>query len=84
MITTLLPPSAGSARVAGFDVVRQAGEVRRRIGYVSQMLSADGGLTAEENLRLSAALTASHAATAPRGSAARSSSSALPRRRERW
>ena len=56
MITTLLPPSAGSARVAGFDVVRQAGEVRRRIGYVSQMLSADGGLTAEENLRLSAAL----------------------------
>jgi len=56
MITTLLPPSAGSARVAGFDVVRRAAEVRRRIGYVSQMLSADGGLTAEENLRLSAAL----------------------------
>jgi ABC-2 type transport system ATP-binding protein len=56
MITTLLPPTSGSARVAGFDVVRQARDVRRRIGYVSQMLSADGGLTAVENLRLSAAL----------------------------
>ena len=56
MITTLLPPTAGSARVAGFDVVREAGKVRCRIGYVSQMLSADGGLTAEENLRLSASL----------------------------
>jgi len=56
MLTTLLPPSAGSARVAGFDAVREAQQVRRRIGYVSQMLSADGGLTAVENLRLSAAL----------------------------
>jgi ABC-2 type transport system ATP-binding protein len=36
MLTTLLRPTAGSATVAGFDVVRQPVEVRRRIGYVSQ------------------------------------------------
>src|ERR1035437_8622064 len=54
MLTTLLPPSAGTALVAGFDVVRQPREVRRRIGYVSQMLSADGDLTGYENLLISA------------------------------
>lgn len=56
MLTTLLPPSGGAARVAGFDTVRQAAEVRRRIGYVPQLLSADGALTAWENLLLSARL----------------------------
>ena len=52
MLTTGLAPTAGSAKVAGLDIVRQAVEVRRRIGYVSQMLSADGGLTGYENLLL--------------------------------
>jgi ABC-2 type transport system ATP-binding protein len=56
IMTTLLPPSSGTARVAGFDVATQAVEVRRRIGYVPQLLSADGGLTARENLALSAGL----------------------------
>ena len=56
MLTTMLPPTAGSAKVAGFDVLRRAVEVRRRIGYVSQMLSADGGLTGYENLLLFARL----------------------------
>jgi ABC-2 type transport system ATP-binding protein len=56
ILTTLLAPSAGTAVVAGFDVVRQPAEVRRRIGYVPQMLSADGALTGYENLRLSAKL----------------------------
>jgi len=56
MLTTMLPPSAGSARVAGFDVVRQPIQVRRSIGYVSQMVSADGALTAFENLMLFAKL----------------------------
>ena len=56
ILTTLLPASAGSATVAGFDVATQALEVRRRIGYVPQLLSADGGLTATENLNLSARL----------------------------
>ena len=56
MLTTLLPPSAGSARVDGFDVVHQAGAVRRIIGYVPQMLSADGTLTGRENLLVFARL----------------------------
>ena len=58
MLTTMLPPSAGTARVSGFDVVRQPVEVRRRMGYVSQMLSADGALTGYENLLLFARLYA--------------------------
>ncbi len=56
MLTTLLPPSSGSASVAGFDVVRQAVDVRRMIGYVPQLLSADGELTGYENLLIFARL----------------------------
>jgi ABC-2 type transport system ATP-binding protein len=58
MLTTLLPPSSGTASVAGFDIVRQASEVRRHIGYVPQLLSADGDLTGYENMLLSARLYA--------------------------
>ncbi len=56
ILTTLLDPTSGTARVAGFDVVKNPREVRRRIGYVPQMLSADGSLTGRENLMLSAKL----------------------------
>ncbi len=42
MLTTLLPPTSGSASIAGFDIVRQPAKVRRHIGYVPQLLSADG------------------------------------------
>jgi ABC-2 type transport system ATP-binding protein len=56
MLTTLLKPTSGGAFVAGFDVVREPASVRRSIGYVSQMLSADGALTGRENLMLSARL----------------------------
>jgi len=56
MLTTLLPPSQGTAVVAGFDIVRDPRAVRRKIGYVSQMLSADGDLTGYENLLISAKL----------------------------
>jgi ABC-2 type transport system ATP-binding protein len=56
MLTTLLPPSSGTALIDGFDVVKQPRQVRRRIGYVSQMLSADGDLTGYENLLISAKL----------------------------
>ena len=58
MLTTMLAPSAGTARVAGFDVVRHPVEVRRSMGYVSQMVSADGALTGYENLLLFARLYA--------------------------
>jgi ABC-2 type transport system ATP-binding protein len=56
MLTTMLPPSAGGASVAGYDVVRQAQAVRAHIGYVPQLLSADGELTGYENMQLSARL----------------------------
>lgn len=56
MLTTLLPPTAGKASIAGFDVVRKAAMVRRLIGYVPQLLSADGALTGYENLQVSAQL----------------------------
>jgi len=56
MLTTLLPPTSGHARVAGADVVGEAARVRARIGYVPQMLSADSTLTGYENLLISAKL----------------------------
>ena len=56
MFTTLLKPTAGVAIVAGLDVSAFPSGVRKRIGYVPQMLSADGALTAHENLMLSAKL----------------------------
>ncbi len=56
ILTTLLQATSGSARVAGYDVALQPVRVRERIGYVPQMLSADGALTATENLQLSARL----------------------------
>jgi ABC-2 type transport system ATP-binding protein len=56
MLSTLLPPTSGEARVAGFDLRRQAQDVRAHIGYVPQLLSADGALTGYENLLLSARL----------------------------
>jgi len=56
MLTTMLPPSSGQARVAGFDIIEQPGEVRKHIGYVPQLLSADGELTGYENMLLSSRL----------------------------
>ncbi len=56
MLTTLLGPTSGDAWVGGYDVVRQASQVRRTIGYVPQSLSADGSLTGHENLLIFAKL----------------------------
>lgn len=56
MLTTLLKPTSGGARIDGFDILRQAGDVRRAIGYVPQMLSADGNLSGYENLLIFAKL----------------------------
>jgi ABC-2 type transport system ATP-binding protein len=56
MLCTLARPTAGSARVAGFDVVTQPRMVRRHIGLVFQEQTLDDQLTAEENLRFHAVL----------------------------
>jgi ABC-2 type transport system ATP-binding protein len=56
MLCTLVRPSAGSAMVAGHDVIGERDEVRRNIGLVFQDTTLDGYLTAEQNLRLHAEL----------------------------
>ncbi|MEU9556617.1 ATP-binding cassette domain-containing protein [Streptomyces fumanus] len=56
LLTTLLRPDAGSARVAGHDLVREAAAVRRRIAVTGQDVSVDGDLTGRQNLRLFARL----------------------------
>ena len=56
MIITLLPPSSGRVTVGGFDLAHNASQIRRLIGYVPQILSADGTLTARENLMVFAKL----------------------------
>jgi len=56
ILCTLIKPSEGSARVAGYDVVRERDEVRRNIGLVFQDTTLDSYLTAERNLRLHAEL----------------------------
>jgi ABC-2 type transport system ATP-binding protein len=56
MLCTLVQPSAGSATVAGFDIVRERDDVRRSIGLVFQDPTLDGYLTAEQNLRMHAEL----------------------------
>ncbi|MFC1967672.1 ATP-binding cassette domain-containing protein [Chloroflexota bacterium] len=50
ILTTLIKPTEGSARVAGFDVVRQASEVRRRIGVTFQEMVLDVDLTGRQAL----------------------------------
>jgi ABC-2 type transport system ATP-binding protein len=56
VLTTLLPPTSGSARVAGLDVVRQGPEVRRAIGASLQESALDPFLTGREHMRLQGAL----------------------------
>jgi ABC-2 type transport system ATP-binding protein len=56
MLCTLARPTSGTARVSGFDVVRERDDVRRHIGLVFQDPTLDGYLTAEQNLRLHAEL----------------------------
>jgi ABC-2 type transport system ATP-binding protein len=52
ILSTLLKPTSGTATVAGFDVVKQADEVRRTIGLTGQYAAVDEYLTGRENLRM--------------------------------
>lgn len=56
MLTTLLPATSGDARINGYSIIHNPEQVRQCIGYVPQMISADGDLTGYENLLLSAKL----------------------------
>ena len=56
MLTTLLPPTEGKARVAGYDVVKEGAEVRRSIGAALQEAALDPFLTGREHMRLQAGL----------------------------
>src|ERR671930_2229569 len=56
MLTTLLPPTSGTARVAGFDVVKHGPEVRLRIGAALQEAALDPFLTGREHMRLQTAM----------------------------
>src|SRR6202171_5370583 len=56
MMTTLLPPTSGTAIVNGFDVVKQADNVRRSIGVIAQAMTSDLDLSVEENLLIFAKL----------------------------
>ena len=52
MLTTLLVPTSGAARVNGFDVVHQANDVRKSIGVIPQAMTSDLDLSVEENLQI--------------------------------
>ena len=56
MLTTLLPPTSGTARVAGFDIVKDGPKVRSQIGAALQEAALDGLLTGREHIRLQTAL----------------------------
>jgi ABC-2 type transport system ATP-binding protein len=58
MLTTLLPPTAGTATVAGFDIVRDGPQVRKAIGAALQEAALDPILTGREHMRLQTALHA--------------------------
>src|ERR1700674_779475 len=57
ILTTIIRPDSGSARILGYDVVRDAAAVRYRIGLAGQYAAVDGHLTGSENLRLIGRLT---------------------------
>src|SRR5688500_1109403 len=70
MLTTLLPPTAGTATVAGHDIVKEGAAVRQAIGAALQEAALDGLLTGREHMRLQATLQGvPKAGRRPRGDA---------------
>ena len=74
ILTTLISPDGGSARVGGCDVVREPASVRAKIGVVFQSPSLDKKLTARENLQYGGALYGMHGAPLPQRSSELASS----------
>src|SRR6202789_362885 len=56
MLTTLVPPTSGTARVNHFDIVREANDVRQSIGVIPQAMTSDLDLSAVENMSIFAKL----------------------------
>jgi ABC-2 type transport system ATP-binding protein len=56
MLTTLVPPTSGAARINGFDIVRHANDVRKSIGVIPQAMTTDLDLSAVENMSIFAKL----------------------------
>lgn len=56
MLTTLVPPTSGTARINGFDVVREPNQVRQCIGVIPQAMTSDLDLSAQENMGIFAKL----------------------------
>src|SRR4029077_12455587 len=56
MLTTLIAPTAGTAKINGFDVVKQANDVRLQIGVIPQAMTSDLELSVDENLSIYAKL----------------------------
>ena len=56
MLTTLIPPTSGTARINGYDIVKEADKVRRSIGVIPQAMTSDLELSVEENLQIFAKL----------------------------
>lgn len=67
MLTTLLPPTGGIARVGGFDIAREGGKVRSIVGAALQEAALDAHLTAREHMRLQTALQGAKAERRARG-----------------
>src|SRR6202451_63561 len=56
MLTTLITPTSGTARIKGFDVVKAPNDVRKSIGVIPQTMTSDLDLSAEENMVIYAKL----------------------------
>src|SRR3954469_9717417 len=56
MLTTLVPPTSGTARINGFDITRSPNDVRSTIGVIPQAMTSDLDLSAEENMSIFAKL----------------------------
>ena len=81
MLTTLLPPTAGTARVGGYDVVKEGPKVRSVIGAALQEAALDPMLTGRDHLRLQATLQGiSRAERKPRARGAARARRPRPRR----